>query len=115
MELKPARARLYLLDERCRQASVAFTKEAEVHGNRIGSLEHPFDVPRPWGAGGCIGSGGRSRTAAQHGRDARIECLFDLLRTDVVNMGVDAAGSDDLAFRGDDLASRANDDIDVRL
>src|SRR4029077_6199503 len=37
------------------------------------------------------------------------------LRTDVVNVGVDPPGRDNLAFPGDDLGSGANDDIDVRL
>ena len=44
-----------------------------------------------------------------------IERLLDLLRADEMDVGVDAAGGDDLAFAGDDLGARADDDVDVRL
>ena len=40
----------------------------------------------------------------------RVERLVDLLRTDEMDVRVDAAGGDDHAFAGDDLGARADDD-----
>jgi hypothetical protein len=46
------------------------------------------------------GARGRARSAADHGGDAGDQRLFRLLRADPVDMGIDAAGGDDLAFGG---------------
>src|SRR5262249_57143309 len=50
-----------------------------------------------------------------HRRDAGIERLFDLLRADKMNVAVDSAGGDDLAFAGNRLGARPDDDVDACL
>ena len=58
---------------------------------------------------------GRAGAAADHGGDAGDQRLFRLLRTDPVDMGIDAAGGDYFAFGGNHFRRRANGDIDARL
>src|SRR3546814_9889186 len=41
--------------------------------------------------------------------------LLDLLRADEVNMRIDCACGDDLAFAGNDFGARANNDVDTGL
>src|SRR5260370_2208495 len=72
-------------------------------------------MPGSWGAGGGIGSGCRPCATTHHGGEACIERLLDLLRADVVDMRVAAASSDNLAFAGDRLGPRSDDDVDARL
>src|SRR5262249_15385320 len=55
------------------------------------------------------------RPTAHHRREARIECLLDLLRADEMDMCVDPASGDDLAFAGNDFATRPNDYIHAGL
>ena len=45
----------------------------------------------------------------------RHQRLLDLLRADEVDVGVEAAGGEDLALAGDDLGAGADDDRDARL
>ena len=59
-------------------------------------------------AGGGIGAGGWSGAAAEHRGNAAHQCLFDELRADKVDVRVDAAGRENLAFAGDDLGSGAD-------
>jgi hypothetical protein len=66
-------------------------------------------------AGGGKGAGGRAGAAAQHGGHAAGQRFFDLLRADEVDVAVDAAGGDDVAFAADDLGARADDDVHARL
>jgi hypothetical protein len=56
-------------------------------------------------------SRGRAGAAADHGGDAGDQRLFRLLRADPVDMGIDAAGGDDLAFGGNHFRRRANGDV----
>ena len=46
---------------------------------------------------------------------AAVERVLGLLRADHVDVGVDAAGGDYLAFAGDDLGAGADDDVDPGL
>src|SRR5262249_37627860 len=48
-------------------------------------------------------------------RDAAIERILRLLRADHMDVRIDAAGGDDLAFAGDDLGAGADDNVDARL
>ena len=64
---------------------------------------------RAGGAGGGVGAGGRAGAAADHGGDAAGDRVFDLLRADEVDVGIDAAGGDDAAFAGDDFGGGADD------
>jgi hypothetical protein len=62
-----------------------------------------------------VGAGRRPRAAAQHGGDARHQRLLDLLRADEVDMRVETACGDDLAFARDHLGAGADDDVDTGL
>ena len=73
------------------------------------------DMPGAGRAGGGEGAGRGAGAAAEHGGDAGHQRLFDLLRADEVDVAVDAAGGDDLAFAGDDLRAGADDDVDAGL
>src|SRR5215470_8243769 len=72
-------------------------------------------MPGAGRAGGRRGAGGRPSPAADHRSDAGIERLLDLLGRDHVDVTVDAAGGDDLAFGGDHLGARPDDDVDTGL
>ena len=62
-----------------------------------------------------VGAGGRTGAAAEHRGETAVERVLDLLRADEVDVTVEAAGGDDLAFAGDRLGRRADDDVDTRL
>src|ERR1700751_323808 len=66
MKLQAASPGLDLLNETNCRARVALTEKAEVHGEGIGGLEHPLNMPRAWSTGGCIRPNGRSCPAAHH-------------------------------------------------
>ncbi len=72
-------------------------------------------MPRPWCARGCIGAGGRSSSPTQHGRDAAHQGFFDLLRTNKVNMRVDAACRENVVLSSNNFGARTNHNIDARL
>ncbi|MNM80913.1 hypothetical protein D3C81_928960 [compost metagenome] len=119
MQLEADGTGLDLFDQRLGQAGVTLAGQADVHREGIGGLEHARQVPRPGGACGRIGAGGRSGAATDHGGDAAHQCLFDLLRADEVDVGVDAAGGEDHAFTGNYFGAGANGDghigLDVRV
>ena len=105
----------HLLLQRRRQRGVALAGEGEVHGEAFRRLDHAADVPGAGRAGGGVGAGRRAGAAAEHGGDAGIERLVDLLRRDEVDVHVEGAGGEDLALAGDRLGAGADDDVDVRL
>src|SRR5215472_9560261 len=74
-----------------------------------------MNVPRARRAGGGQGAGRGSRPPADHCRHARHQRLVDLLRTDEVDVRIDAACRDDHAFSGDDLRRCADDDVHAGL
>ena len=57
----------------------------------------------------------RPGAAAQHRGDARHQRLLDLLRADEMDMGVDAAGGQDLALAGNRFGSGTDYNGDARL
>ena len=61
------------------------------------------------------GAGRGSGAAAQHRGDAGHQRLLDLLRADEMDVRVEAAGGEDLAFARDHFGSRTDDDGDARL
>ena len=107
--------RLDLLHERARCGAITLALKTQVHRKRIGGFEHPVDVPRPRRAGGGEGAGGRARAATHHRGNAGHQRIVDLLGANIVNVGVDAARSDDHAFAGDDLRARTDHDVHARL
>src|SRR5450830_659506 len=74
-----------------------------------------MQVPRSRSTGRGGGTDGWAGAAADHGRHAAHECFFDLLRTDEMNMGIDAASGDDHAFTGNDFGGTADGHGDVGL
>ena len=96
-------------------AAVSFAEEAEIHGVVVGGFEHAGEVPPPGGAGGSEGAVGRASAAAEEGGDAAGEGVLDLLRANEVDVGIDAASGDDLAFAGDDFGGGADDHGDAVL
>ena len=94
-------------------AGVALTEEATVHGQCLGGLEHPGDVPRPGRAGGGACAVGRAGAAANERGDAVGQRLVDLLWRDHVDVAVDAARRCDQMLAGDDLRARADHQMRV--
>src|SRR5215831_15868441 len=115
VQLQTAYAGFDLLDDTRGPACVALAEKAEVHRESIGRLEHALDVPRPRRAGRRCRPGRGSCPSSHHGRHTGIERLFDLLRTNVMDVRIDPTGGDDLAFSCDDLCARPNYDIHMRL
>ena len=101
--------------KRLRARSVALAGEAEVHRKGIGRLDHAREMERTGRAGGGVGAGGGAGAAAEHRGDAGHQRVLHLLRADEMDVAVEAAGGEDLAFAGDDLGAGADDDGDARL
>ncbi len=103
------------LDQCFGLARVALGREAEIHRKAVQRLQHSPDMPRSRRAGGGERAMRGPSAATQHGGDAGMERILDLLRTDEVDMRVEPAGGENAALSGDDLGSRSDDDIDARL
>src|SRR5262249_7337361 len=115
MKLQRTNAGLDLFNKTDRQARIALAEKAEIHGEGVGRLEHPLNMPRSRRAGRGSRPRGRARASAQQRRQARVKCLLDLLRTDEMHMDVDATGSNDLTFARDYLGSRTDYYVNVWL
>src|ERR1700746_3567492 len=81
VKLEAARPGLDLLNQSGRLARIALAKNAKINGKRVGRLQHALNVPRSGRAGGGRRTSRGSSPAADHGGNARIKCLFDILRT----------------------------------
>ena len=53
--------------------------------------------------------------AAQHGGDAGVQRVVNLLRADPMDVGIDPAGGENASFAGDGFGAGADDDVHVRL
>ena len=115
MQFERAGAGLDLLDERGGLGGVALAGEAEVHRIGVGRLDHALDVPGAGRAGGGEGAGRGAGAAAQHRGDAGHQRLLDLLRADEMDVGVEAAGGEDLALARDHFGAGPDDDGDAGL
>ena len=115
VQLQPDGAGADLLLERRRQARVALAEQTKVHRQSLERLIHALDVPGSGRARGGVGAGGRSRAAANHGGDAAHERVLRLLRTDEVDVRIDAAGGQNQAFARDGFGRRANRNRDAGL
>ena len=115
VQLQRAGAGLDHFVERRRPRGIALAGKAEIHRKRVGGLDHARDMPGARRAGGGEGAVRRPGAAAEHRGDARHQRFLDLLRADEMDVGVEAAGGEDLAFAGDDLGARADDDVDAGL
>src|SRR5262249_38826295 len=115
MELQPADSGLDLFNETRRQTRAALAEEAQIHGEGVGRLKHPLNMPRSRRAG-CGGRPRRRPCASTHHRgEARIKRLLDLLWTDEMNVDINATGSNDFALARDYLGSRSDDYVDAWL
>ena len=115
MQLESNGPGLHLLAQGFWQAGIALPHEAQVHGESISRLQHALHVPGAWGASGGKGAGGRAGATTEHGGDATGQGFFDLLWADEVNVRVDSACGDDVAFAADHLGAGADDDVNARL
>ena len=115
VQLQPAGAALDLLLDAGRLAGVALAEEAEIHRQAFGGLQHAADMPRARRHRGGERAMSGAGAAAHHGGDAAIERVVDLLRRDEMDVAVDAARGDDLAFARDRLGARPDDDVDAGL
>ena len=113
VDLQPRGAGHDLLDRRLRLRGVALAQDPDVHGQPVGGLQHPPDVPRAGRAGGALGALGRAGAAAEQGGHAVAQRLVDLLWRDVVDVGVHAAGGDDLVLARHDLGAGADHQVRV--
>src|SRR5262245_43040561 len=115
MELEPARSCLDLFNETCRAARITLGEKPEIQGESIGGLEHPLNMPGPRRAACGVSSSCRPCSATHHCGQARVKCFCDLLRADVMNMCVDAAGRNNLSFARDHFGSWSDDYPNIRL
>src|ERR1700747_872331 len=115
MKLQAAGPRLDLFNETYCRARITLTEETEIHREGIGGLEHPQNVPGTWSTCGCVRPYRGSCASAHHRGQARIKSFFDLLRADVMNVSVNAAGRNNLALAGDHFSSGAEHAGCVRL
>ena len=100
-----------MLLQRGGQRGVALAGEAEIDRKGVGGLDHAADMPGAGRAGGGVGAGRRAGAAAEQRGDARHQRLVHLLRADEMDVGVEAAGGEDLAFARDHLGAGADDDV----
>ena len=115
VQLQRAGAGLDHFFERRGPRRVALAGKAEIDRKIVGRLDHARDVPRPGRAGGRERAVRRSGAAAEHRGDAGHQRLVDLLRADEMDVGVEAAGGEDLAFAGDHFGAGPDDDGDAGL
>ena len=115
VQLQRAGAGLDHFLERRRARRIALAGEAEVDGKIVRRLDHARDVERAGRAGRGERAVRRAGAAAEQRGDARHQRFVDLLRADEMNVGVEAAGGEDLAFAGDHLGARPDDDGDAGL
>mmetsp|Transcript_4918 Transcript_4918/g.11772 ORF Transcript_4918/g.11772 Transcript_4918/m.11772 type:complete len:412 (-) Transcript_4918:759-1994(-) len=90
------------------EGGVALAGESKVERKRVGSLNHATNVPCSVSAGSGIGASCGPRTPSIHGSEPSRDGLIGLLRTDVVNVGVQTPRSDDASFAGNDFGSHSH-------
>ena len=115
VQLQRAGAGLDHFLQRRRPRGVAFAGKAEIERKIVGRLDHARDMQRAGRAGRGESAVRRAGAAAEHRGDARHQRLVDLLRADEMDVGVEAAGGEDLAFAGDHFGAGADDDGDAGL
>ena len=113
MHLEAARAGLDLFDQRNAVVGVPLAEDAHVHRHGVDGFEHFADIPRAGGNGRSVGAVGGADAAAEEGGHAVGERGVTLLRGDVVNVRVDAAGGEDEMLAGDGVGGIAHDKIRI--
>ena len=115
MQLEGAGAAFDHLLERRGSRRIALAGKTEIHRQSVGGLDHAPDMPRSRRTGGGESAVRRPGPAAEQGGDAGHERLLHLLRADIVDMRVEAAGGENFSFAGDHLRARPDDDGDIGL
>src|SRR4029077_19676333 len=90
-------------------------EDAEIHRKGISGLKHPLNMPRAWRASCGVRTRGGARAATHHRGQAGKQCFRDLLRTDEMDVYIDATCRDDLSFARDGFRPGADDHIYIRL
>jgi hypothetical protein len=101
--------------ERGRHRGIALARKSQIHREGVGALDHPGDVPGAGRAGGGKRAMRRAGAAAEHGGQTAHQGFFNLLRADVVDVAVETACGEDLAFAGNCLGAGAHDDVHTWL
>ena len=104
-----------LLGQWLREAGVALAHESQVHRQAITRLQHLAQIPGPWGTGRGLGASCRARAPAEHGGDPGHQRFLDQLRADEVDVGIDTASGEDMAFTGNGFGAGTDDDVDSGL
>ena len=115
VQFQAQRPGLHLFNQSGWLSAVAFTQKTKVEGEGFHRLQHTVNVPGTWGAGGCISPCGRAGAAANHGGHTGCDRSFDLLGTNEVDVGINAACSENHPFPRDRLGAGADRDIDIVL
>src|ERR1700682_5323460 len=108
VQLEPDGAGADLLEQPLGPGTVALAGKADVERDIVHSLEHARHVPRARRAGRRVGPGGGTGAAATPRGNAARQRLGRLLRTDEMDVRVDAAGGEDEALPGDRLGGDAD-------
>src|SRR5262249_22522116 len=109
VELPADCAGAYLLLQPVGERRIALAEEAEVHGQRVGAPQHPLHVRCARRARRRVRAGCGTGSAADEGGDPAGQRVVRLLRTDEVNVRIDAARGEDEAFSGDRFGGNAHD------
>ena len=107
--LSPIAPPTNLLGESLGQGGISLAGETEIQRQSVGRLEHHAQVMGAGRAGGGAGAGGRSGAAADHRGEPAGDRFVGLLRADVMNVRVDAAGGENQSFAGDHFGCHADD------
>ena len=98
-----------LLLERAGRDGVALAEQQQVDRERVERAVGLLEVPRPGRDGGGLRPLGRAGAAAAQRGQPGGQRLVDLRRREQVDVGVEAAGREDLALAGDHVGARADD------
>src|SRR3954454_13469112 len=109
MQLQSNGTGLDLFPQRFWPRTVPFPKKTEIERIRFYSFQHARKVPWTRRASRGVRAGRRPRASTNHGRHAGGQRLGNLLRTDEVNMRIDAASGKDFAFARKNFRPRTND------
>ena len=105
VQFQRAGAAKHLFLQRGGQGRIALASEGEVHRKSVRRLQHASDMPGAGRAGGGQRAMRRAGAAAQHGREAGMQRVLDLLGADEVDVAVEPTGGQDAALARDGLGA----------
>ena len=103
MEFESDGPRHDLLAQWFRCGAISLSKKAQIHRIFLGGFQHAMQIPdaRCAGRGKCAMS--RTRAPTDHGGDATGQGVFDLLRADEMDVGIDSPRRDDVSLSRNDF------------